>query len=154
MVRSAVHGHLERSGFFSPSQFGFRPKRSTELALAKISNHIVTRFDRGKMVLGVFLDVSAAFNCVRHDYLLAMLRHIGFDDLTVRWFESYLSHRRQVVEVNGIRSDWAELNIGTPQGLIESLPERHATLYAMRTILLCFSRSIRLGSSMSSMASL
>ena len=37
LVRRVVFENLEGIGSFSNSQFGFRPKRSTELAMAKLS---------------------------------------------------------------------------------------------------------------------
>ena len=95
---------------------GFRSGRATEQALAGVQNIIVNQLER--MVLGVLLDISAAFNCIEHSYFLSMLEFLGYDDTAVRKFGSYLEGRRQVVEVGNTRSTWAVLDIGTPLGSV------------------------------------
>lgn len=77
VIRSRMQDTLERSRFFSPAQYGFRGKRSTELALARLWNNIAETIEEGGMVLGVFLDLSSAFNCLSHELFLAMLGSLG-----------------------------------------------------------------------------
>ena len=43
---------------------------------------------------------------------------IGFDNLTLNWFKSYLSDREQCVDVNDTLSDWQTVKLGVPQGSI------------------------------------
>ena len=40
----------------------------------------------------------------------------GFCNHSIKWMESYLSNRKQMVEVSGKISSVQETNIGTPQG--------------------------------------
>ena len=98
------------------SQYGVRPARSTELASARMTTYIANKLEEKRMVLGILLDVSAAFNCIRHSLFEAMLGSIGYDTTTVKRFKSYLSNRRQRIEIGKVRSDWTALNEGTPQG--------------------------------------
>ena len=49
-------------------------------------------------------------------YLL--LRSVGLNSNTVKWFESYLSGRKQYVEIDGKRSSLADILYGVPQGSI------------------------------------
>lgn len=65
-----------------------------------------------------FLDVSAAFNCLRHSYLLQMLHSLRCEPTVIAWFRSYLVSRRQAVKVGEVESTWQEIDIGTPQGSI------------------------------------
>ena len=53
----------------------------------------------------VLLDMSKAFDSVRHDLMLSKLQSIGVSSATCDWFGSYLSQQSQVVNV-----DW-----GLPQ---------------------------------------
>ena len=43
---------------------------------------------------------------------------MGIDDTVLKWFESYLSNRRQQVVINGETSDTKSINAGVPQGSI------------------------------------
>ena len=69
------------------------------------------------MCLVVYLDISAAFNCLKHFFLffLQMLEHLGCDPPVVARFGSYLSDRKQAVKVGNVESGGLTLiNIGTP----------------------------------------
>ena len=66
------------------------------------------------MTLLVLLDLSAAFDTVRHDILLD--RRLGVTNQALNWFTSYLSDRTQRVVVNGGLPDTFPLAQGVPQG--------------------------------------
>ena len=92
------------------------PKRdSTESALLKVKNDILLNMDAQKVILLVLLDLSAAFDTVRHDILLDRSR-LGVTDQALNWFTSYLSDRTKRVSVNGGLSDTFPLAQGVPQG--------------------------------------
>ena len=66
----------------------------------------------------VFLDVSKAFDKVYHAGLLFKLKQLGICGTLLKWLESYLSHSKQRVVVNGKTSEWRTTNAGVPQGSI------------------------------------
>ena len=69
-------------------------------------------------MVGVFLDLKKAFDTVDHNILLAKLKQYGIRGNTQRWFESYLSNRKQYVEYNNFKSDTKTITHGVPQGSI------------------------------------
>ena len=72
--------------------------------------------ERKKEILVLLYDLSSAFDTVCHQILLKKLRIYGFDNLSMKWMESYLRNRKQMVEISGKVSTMQELNTGTPQG--------------------------------------
>jgi len=72
--------------------------RSTETAIVRVLSGILQAVDRDNLAAVVLLDLSAAFNTVDRTILLRCLQQMfGIDDTADRWFESYLSFRKQYV---------------------------------------------------------
>ena len=88
------------------------------MAAAEIVNYIAKGFDSNEITIGVFLDLSKAFDTVNHDILLQKLSHYGIRGVVNNWFRSYLSDRNQVVCVNKIFSKLNSVTCGVPQGSI------------------------------------
>ena len=72
--------HLEFNGFLSEHQFGFRPNRSTELAVTLFTDLIRKEADRGKATGAIFIDLSKAFDTISHSVLLEKLSGYGIQD--------------------------------------------------------------------------
>ena len=68
--------------------------------------------------MGVFIDLSRAFDTVDHNILLEKLEHHGIRGLALNWFRSYLSNRQQYVEFNSLCSSRQQIRCGVPQGSI------------------------------------
>ena len=100
----------------SDSQFGFRQKHSTTHAILNFVNHVATAIDNHLHTLGIFLDLSKAFDTIDHEILLYKLSHYGVRGKALEWFRSYLTGRRQFVSINGTNSNYANMTCGVPQG--------------------------------------
>ena len=74
-------------------QSGFRQKYSTDTCLIHLTDFIKFQMDKG------MLDLQKAFDTVDHSILLAKLEAIGRSNDIVKWFQSYLSGRQQLVDV-------------------------------------------------------
>ena len=95
---------LDRHKILSDTQFGFRKNHSTSYALTKLYDKISCAIDNREITVGVFIDLSKAFDTVDHNILLEKLEHYGIRGLALNWFRSYLSNRQQYVEFNGLCS--------------------------------------------------
>ena len=112
-----VCSFLERFGLLFRNQFGFRSRRCTIDAIAKISEKI--RFaESNASCCAIFLDLKKAFDTIDHDILLQKLDQIGIRGKANDWFRSYLNNRSQYVEVNQVTSHKKQVKCGVPQGSI------------------------------------
>ena len=66
----------------------------------------------------IMLDISKAFDKVWHPGLLFKLKQLGISGSLLRWFESYLTNRKQRVVLGGKSSELSYLQAGVPQGSI------------------------------------
>ena len=71
-----------------------------------------------KHVVGVFLDLSKAFDSIDHNILLDKLEHIGVRGLPLKLCTSYLTGRKQAVFCNNKISYLKPITKGVPQGSI------------------------------------
>ena len=62
-----------------------------------------------------FVDLQKAFDTVDHNILLSKLSHYEIRGITNKWFESYLSERKEFVSVNGFDSNMSTIKCGVPQ---------------------------------------
>jgi hypothetical protein len=99
-------------------QFGFRKKYSTVLALIEAMDNIYSKLDEHQFVLGIYLDLSKAFDTVNHEILLYKLYNYGIRGVAYDWFKSYLSNRQQYTVVEGSVSSLAKITCGVPQGSV------------------------------------
>ena len=95
----------------------YRPGHSTETALVKVHADILKNMEEQKVTLLVLIDLSAAFDTVDHNIALDVLHSkYGISGLALDWHKSYLSGRKQCVNINGTHSKISELAYGVPQG--------------------------------------
>ena len=66
--------------------------------------------------MGIFLDLSKAFDTINHRILIKKLEHYGIRGITMKWFENCVTGRKQVVKFNQVNSEQMEITSGVPQG--------------------------------------
>jgi retron-type reverse transcriptase len=99
-------------------QFGFRKSHSTSHALNHSVTHIKKELEKKRYVLGIFIDLSKAFDTIDHEKLVYKLDHYGIRGNTKKLLKSYLSNRHQYTECLGEKSDNLEVEYGVPQGSV------------------------------------
>ena len=111
--------HLQENNLEERFQSAYKSFHSTETALVKAHNDIVTAIDNQQQVILVLLDLSAAFDTIDHKILLSRLStRFGIRGKVLRWFQSYLADRKQAVSVNGSTYSSREVTCGVPQGSV------------------------------------
>ena len=110
--------YVEKNNILSDHQYGFRKNRSTELAIIELVNKITKEIDNGKYTIGIFLDLSKAFDTIDHKILISKLEYYGIRGIARLWFENYLTNRKQIVKYKQIMSSEMIVQTGVPQGSI------------------------------------
>jgi len=118
LMHKRLYSYLTKYNILFDLQFGFRENHSTVLALIEIIDSIRKELDGGNSVVGIYLDLSKAFDTVNHQILLDKLSNYGIRGNANRWFKSYLSNRTQITSVNGVFSDEMNVSYGVPQGSV------------------------------------
>ena len=119
VVFNQLYDYLLLNNILTPNQFGFQPGKSTLHPIIHILNYIAEAFNQNKLVVACFLDLSKAFDLINHRILIEKLKKIGLNDISIKWFSSYLSNRKMFSCVNGtLSSSFKILERSVPQGSI------------------------------------
>ena len=118
LMHKRLYDFLDEHDILYNHQFGFRKFYSTAYSLIEITEKIKETVDNGKYGCGIFIDLKKAFDTVNHKILLTKLEHYGIRGNILKWFESYLSNRKQYVFYNGVSSNMAFSTCGVPQGSV------------------------------------
>ena len=97
-------------------QFGFQKKHSTDHAVIELVNDISNSFENNCFTLGVFIDLSKAFDTVNHDILIKKLKHYGIRNKTLLWLKDYLTNRKQCINYGTEKTTQKPITCGVPQG--------------------------------------
>ena len=90
---------------------GFGKKHST-------SHAVITEIEKKKHVIGIFIDLSKAFDAIEHGILLDKLEHYGIRGKLHTLIKSYISCRTQQTKILGMSSDKCFVKYGVPQGSV------------------------------------
>ena len=74
--------------------------------------------DNNEYLAAILMDMSKAFDCLPHDILLSKLSAYGLTENSIKLEYSYLSDRKQQIQIGNIVSMWGKVQKGVPQGSI------------------------------------
>ena len=74
---------------------------STDTCLTYLTDFIRHGMDNGLYTGMVMIDPQKAFDTVNHSLLSDKLQALGLNNVSVSWFDSYLTNRTQKVDING-----------------------------------------------------
>jgi len=121
---SRVSQHLQTNYILVPEQYAFRKGKSTEDAAFRLTDSVLKSLNHNLYVGRIFCDLSKVFDCVNQEILLTKLHFYGIQGISIEWFRSYLTNRKQKVEIkspnstHNLASDWGILKHRFPQGSI------------------------------------
>lgn len=119
VVAHRIQSHITSTNTSNPLQSAYKKFHSTETALLRIQNDILTAMDKGKVTALTLLDLSAAFDTIDHNLLLKRLEQwFGISGSALAWLSSYLEDRSQQIKLGDTLSPKSALPFGVPQGSV------------------------------------
>jgi hypothetical protein len=127
LIKRRLLSFLNKYSIISTKQHGFWKGRSTNTAIADFIEKVYKSLDEREISIGIFLDLSKAFDLVDH-ILLRKMSRMGIRRVALKWFQSYLENREQRVEItyrctetndiNSCLSQKRHIKYGVPQGSV------------------------------------
>lgn len=128
VVHDRTTAFINKFKILSNSQNGFQKGKSTSNAIQNVIEEIYEKLENKEQCVGIFLDLSKAFDLVDHSILINKLSKYGIRGTPLKWFESYLQNRKQLVEIEYLdsksklnkisHSKLQNIDYGVPQGSI------------------------------------
>ena len=110
VITGRLNKHLINNSLFDPLQSAYRDKHSTETALIKVQNDILSALDAGSSAILLMLDLSAAFDTIDH------VMFYGITGNALDWCGSYINGRIQRGVIEDSVSVDQELDFGSSTG--------------------------------------
>ncbi len=108
IVDGQMTTHMTVNNLHDIMQSSYKENHSTETAMLRMHNDILTALDQNKSVLIIHvicMDLSATFDTVDHEILLNRIeKFIGITHTCFKWFRPYLNNRKQTVVINVVQS--------------------------------------------------
>ncbi|XP_057298328.1 uncharacterized protein LOC130629208 [Hydractinia symbiolongicarpus] len=118
IMHNRIYEYFVDNDMLYITQFGFQKGHSTDHAVSELVNKISESFDKNMFTLGVFIDLSKAFDTVNHKILLSKLQYDGVQESTSLWFKDYLTDRKQCIPHVNHTTEVKNVKCGVPQGSI------------------------------------
>ena len=68
-----LYDYFTKNNLFHDSQYGFRAKHSTELAVTELIDQLLLNIDDKQVPFAVYMDLSKAFDTLDHKILIDKL---------------------------------------------------------------------------------
>ena len=124
IVQRQLVRHLRTNQCLPTTQFAYRQHHSREIyrsaedALCLLTDSLFAAKDGGNVTGLCALDMSKAFDKVRHTQLIVDLFDVGVCGSALTWFASYLTAREQMVCIGPTTSQATPCTCGVPQGSV------------------------------------
>ena len=116
VILEQLTNHFKAHRLFHMNQHGYITGKSTITACLSMYHRWVEAANMGKFAGIMAIDLRGAFETICHSTFLKKMAVYGATETTLKWLESYLRGRRQVVQIGLKKSREEILPSGCPQG--------------------------------------
>ena len=114
LMYNRLYNFLAEHNIISKKQYGFRKNYSTYMALIDLVDKISSNMDHKKYDIGVFLNLSKAFDTINNNILINKLQCYGIRG-NACGLKTKLNNRRQYVSYNKADSKYMTITCGVPR---------------------------------------
>ena len=118
LIFSRLYKFATSKNIIYENQYGFRSHHSTSHAVNYSIDKITCNLENKNHVLGIFIDLSKAFDTICHEKLLSKLENYGIRGTPLALLQSYMANRKQAINFNGTKSNLLSVLCGVPQGSV------------------------------------
>ena len=118
IMYNRLYKYLTDNSTLYKKQFGFQEGHSTELAIVQLVDQIRNSFVSKQYTLGVFVDLSKAFDTFNHKISISKLENYGIRGKNLLWFISDLTNRTQFIKYNNLNTSFQNIICGVLQGSV------------------------------------
>lgn len=119
IMHKRLYPYLENSKLLCQEKNWFRRNRDTCQTLFDLVDYIYKGFNNNSEIcITAFADLAKAFDSIDRSLLIKKLPYYGISRNFLKLIISYMSNRKQVVNLNGILSVECNIDYGVPQGSI------------------------------------
>ena len=93
-----MYDYFCKHNLLCEQQYGFRSKRSIELATIKLVDYLLKNMDDNHIPGAIYLNLSKAFDTLNFDILPSKLKFYGVVSTPLNVLDKYLRNRQQFVE--------------------------------------------------------
>ena len=113
-----VYDFITKYKLLIDNQYGFQKQKSTEHAILRLHTLINGAFERKETACSIFLHFAKAFDTVNHKILITKLDYYGIRGPVLNWLQSYLTNRKQCVQLGYHQTVIELVKHSVPQGSI------------------------------------
>ena len=115
-LNTRIISFFNHHSLFTSDQFGFRKGMNTGDCILKLVEKMYSSLNDKKYLLSTFIDFRKAFDTVSHRILLDKLKIYGVRGQALDLLSSFITGRKQYVELNGVSSSCRLNEYGVAQG--------------------------------------
>ena len=117
-VKDSTMTNMRVKNLLSSKQYFFINGRSTTTQLLSYLNKCTDTIVSGGVVDTIYFDFAKILDGVPHKRLFGKLKLYGISGMVLEWIKAFSSNHRQILNVNGMKSDPATVLSGIPQGSV------------------------------------
>ena len=120
-IKTQLMVYLEINDLITIDQSAYRQQHNTQTALHRVIDDWLCNMLDGNLTAVCSFDITKCFDTINHSILLKKMEYYGLQSENIKWFNSYLSEREQMVSCHNTLSGKSKFQLLSRKGLCLAL---------------------------------